>query len=171
LKEATYYLDLSETIGKKKGGARVSESHKTRPKPEKECVLQSDTGNLSKEEIEAVFNTLPVDITFVDKNDTVRYFSQTKGRTFARSKAVVGRKVQQCHPQKSVHIVNQILEAFRKGSRDVAEFWVDLGGKMVHIRYFAVRGKNGNYIGCLEVTQDITSIKKIEGERRLLDWT
>jgi len=171
LKEATYYLDLSETIGTKKGGARVSESHKTRPKPEKECVLQLDTGNLSKEEIEAVFNTLPVDITFVDKNDTVRYFSQTKDRIFARPKAVIGRKVQQCHPQKSVHIVDRILQAFRNGSREVAEFWMNLEGRLIHIRYFPVRNRNGDYIGCLEVTQDITNIKKIEDERRLLDWT
>ena len=137
----------------------------------KESLIQFETGNLSQEEIEAIFDNLPVDITFVDKNDTVRYFSQTKGRIFVRTKAVIGRKVQKCHPQKSVHIVNRILEAFRNGRRDVAEFWMNLEGRLIYIRYFPVRDRNGDYLGCLEVTQDITNIKKIEDERRLLDWT
>ena len=136
-----------------------------------EKLIEFETGNLSKEEIEAVFNTLPVDITFVDKNDTVRYFSQTKDRIFARPKGVIGRKVQKCHPQKSVHIVDRILQAFRNGSREVAEFWMNLEGRLIYIRYFPVRNRNGGYTGCLEVTQDITNIKKIAGERRLLDWT
>ena len=134
-----------------------------------EGVVSLETGSFSIEELEAVFNTLPVDITFVDKNDTVRYFSQSKERVFARTKAVIGRKVQQCHPQKSVHVVNQILEDFRARKRDMAEFWINLKGRLVYIRYFAVRGKEGEYLGCLEVTQDITDIKKIEGEKRLLD--
>jgi len=146
----------------------MGDTHKTHR--ETEGVIALETGNLSKEEIEAVFNTLPVDVTFVDKDDTVRYFSQTKDRLFPRTKAVIGRKVQQCHPQKSVHMVNRILEAFKNGSRDVAEFWMKLEGKLIHIRYFAVRDRNRVYLGCLEVSQDITSIKKIEGEKRLLDW-
>jgi DUF438 domain-containing protein len=87
-----------------------------------------------------------------------------------RTKAIIGRKVQQCHPQKSVHIVNQILESFKKGNRDVAEFWINLKDKLVFIRYFAVKDKNGAYLGCVEVTQDVTNIKKLEGEKRLLDW-
>ncbi len=126
------------------------------------------TGNLSKEEVEAIFNTLPLDITFVDKEDTVRYFSESRERIFPRTKAIIGRKVQQCHPQKSIHVVNQILEDFKSGRRDAAEFWIELGGRLIHIRYFAVRNKSGNYLGSLEVTQDITDIKKIEGEKRLL---
>jgi len=126
-----------------------------------------ETGNLSKEELETILNSLPVDITFVDKEDTVRYFSQSKERIFPRTKAVIGRKVQQCHPEKSIHIVNQILDDFRNGRRDVAEFWIQLKGRLIYIRYFAIR-KNGEYLGCLEVTQDITDIKKIEGEKRLL---
>ena len=146
----------------------MSEKHKTHCETEDNVVFE--TGNLSEEEIEAVFNTLPVDVTFVDKDDTVRYFSQTKDRLFPRTKAVIGRKVQQCHPQKSVHMVNRILEAFKNGSREVAEFWMKLEGQLIHIRYFAVRDRNGVYLGCLEVSQDITSIKKIEGEKRLLDW-
>ncbi len=141
------------------------------PKPEVEGFIQYETGKLSKEEMEAVLDTLPVDITFVDKDDTVRYYNKSKERIFVRTKAVIGRKVQQCHPQKSIHMVNQILEAFKSGKRDIAEFWINVKGRLVHIRYLAVRDKNGEYLGCLEVAQDITNIKKIEGEKRLLDWT
>jgi len=133
-------------------------------------LLQFETGSLSKEELEGVLNTLPVDITFVDKEDAVKYFSKGEERIFVRTKAVIGRKVQQCHPQKSVHIVNKIVEAFKTGKKNVAEFWIQLGDRLVNIRYFAVRDKDGRYLGTMEVTQDITDIKKIEGERRLLDW-
>ncbi len=137
-------------------------------KPEKESVAVFETGNLGIEEIEMVFNSLPVDITFVDKDDTVRYFSQTKDRIFPRTKAVIGRKVQQCHPQKSIHVVNKILEDFRNGTSDKAEFWITMNSRLIYIRYFPVHNKRGVYLGCLEVTQDITDIKKIEGEKRLL---
>ncbi len=137
-------------------------------KTETEGTVRLATGSLSKEEIESIFNTLPVDITFVDRDDRVRYFSQSKERIFVRTKAVLGRKVQQCHPQKSLHAVSQILEDFKSGKRDVAELWINLEGKLIHIRYFPVRNKNGEYLGCLEVTQDLTNIKKIKGEKRLL---
>jgi len=100
----------------------------------------------------------------------VKYFNKAEERTFVRTKAIIGRKVQLCHPQKSIHIVNRILEAFKTGEKDVAEFWINLKNRLIHIRYFAVRNKDGEYLGTLEVTQDITEIKKIEGERRLLDW-
>ncbi|MEM3695143.1 MAG: DUF438 domain-containing protein [Candidatus Bathyarchaeia archaeon] len=133
-------------------------------------ALQFETGTLTKNEIEALLNALPVDITFVDKDDTVRYFNKAEKRIFVRTKAVIGRKVQLCHPQKSIHIVNRILEAFKGGKKDVAEFWINLNNRLIHIRYFAVRDKNGKYLGTMEVTQDITDIKKIEGEKRLLDW-
>jgi len=139
------------------------------PKPEAEGEVTFETGALSIEEIEAILNTLPVDITFVDKEDVVRYFNQSGERIFPRTRAVIGRKVQQCHPQKSIHIVNRILEDFRAGRRDVAEFWIEHKGRFVHIRYFPVHGKDGEYLGTLEVTQDITDIKKLEGEKRLLD--
>ena len=135
-----------------------------------EGVLSFETGSLSKEELEALLDTLPVDITFVDKDDTVKYFNKAEKRVFVRTKAVIGRKVQMCHPQKSIHIVNRILESFRKGEKDVAEFWIAVNNRLVHIRYFAVRDRNGKYLGTMEVTQDITDIKKIEGEKRLLDW-
>ncbi len=135
---------------------------------EKGLLINFETGDLSPEEIEAIFNTLPVDITFVDKDDTVRYFSRSKERIFTRTKAIIGRKIQQCHPQKSIHVVNQILEDFKKGKREVAEFWINFQGRLIYIRYFPVRNEKGEYLGCLEVTQDISDIKKIEGEKRLL---
>ena len=138
------------------------------PPPVEKGKILFETGELSTEELEAVLNTLPVDITFVDKEDKVRYFSQSKERIFPRTKAVIGRKVQQCHPQKSLHVVEQILNDFKKNKRDVAEFWINLKGRLIYIRYFAVRDKNEEYLGCLEVTQDITDIKEIEGEKRLL---
>jgi len=138
--------------------------------PAPESVLQFETGSLSKEEIEAILNALPVDISFVDANDAVKYFNKAEKRIFVRTKAVIGRKVQLCHPQKSVHIVNKILETFKTGKKDVAEFWITMNNRLIHIRYFAVRDKNGKYLGTMEVTQDLTDIKKIEGQKRLLDW-
>jgi len=143
-----------------------------KPKPEAlvavEGLLQFETGALAKDEIDALLKTVPFDITFVDKDDKVKYFN--KSEIFMRTKAVLGRKVQQCHPQKSVHIVNKILASFKNGEKDVAEFWISMKGKMIHIRYFALRDKAGKYLGTMEVTQDITDIREIEGEQRLLDW-
>ena len=126
------------------------------------------TGELKIEVLDAVLNTLPVEITFVDKNDTVRYFNKNGDRIFPRTSAVLGRKVQDCHPKKSLHKVNQILDDFKNNRRDSAEFWIDLDDRKIHIRYFAVRDRNGNYLGCVEVTQDITEIQKIKEEKRLL---
>jgi len=137
-------------------------------KEEKKHMIVFEIGSMSKEELETLLNTLPVDITFVDKEDTVQYFSQSKERIFPRTKAVIGRKVQQCHPQESLHVVNKILEDFKNNKRDIAEFWINLNNRLIYIRYFPVRNKSGDYLGCLEVTQDITDIKKIEGEKRLL---
>ena len=134
----------------------------------KELIFEN--GSPLKEEIEALLESLPVDLTFVDKHDTVKYFNKAQSRIFKRSKAIIGRKIQQCHPHKSIHVVNKILEAFKKGERESAEFWINLNERLIYIRYFAVRDKNGKYLGTLEVTQDITQIKKIEGEKRILDW-
>jgi PAS domain S-box-containing protein len=134
-----------------------------------EHSVSFETGNLFFDEIEAILNTLPVDITFVDRDDKVCYFSQTKERIFLRTPAIIGRKVQQCHPEKSVHMVNRILDDFKEGKRDKAQFWIKLNDRFILIQYFAVRNKKGTYLGCLEVTQDITEIKKLEGEKRLLD--
>ncbi|MBC7220528.1 DUF438 domain-containing protein [Candidatus Bipolaricaulota bacterium] len=139
------------------------------PIPAPEFRLRFPTGEFTPQELEAVLNTLPVDITFVDRDDRVRYFSASKDRIFVRTEAVLGRKVQDCHPQKSVHVVERILADFKAGRRDVAEFWIAFGGRFVYIRYFPVRGRGGEYLGTVEVTQDIGPIQKISGERRLLD--
>jgi hypothetical protein len=112
---------------------------------------------------------LPVDISFVDENDTVRYYSATAERIFPRSPGVIGRKVQNCHPSKSVDVVERILAAFRSGERDEAAFWIESQGRFIHIRYFAMRDKRGAYRGALEVTQDATALRALRGERRLLD--
>ncbi|MFH1760200.1 MAG: PAS domain-containing protein, partial [bacterium] len=143
---------------------------------EKEATMPSneiklDTGALLPDQINLIINHLPVEISFIDPNDEVRFYSHSKGeRIFPRSPGVIGRKVQKCHPPKSVHLVEKILNAFKDGSKDSADFWINLKGRMVYIRYFAVKDNNGAYQGTLEVTQDITEIKKISGERRLLDW-
>lgn len=131
--------------------------------------IRFETGLLLPEEITQIFNTLPVDITFVDKEGTVKYFSQTKDRIFPRPKTVIGRKVTNCHPPASVHIVEQIVEDFKSGRKDVEEFWIKMGDRYVYIRYFAVRDGNGVYMGTLEVTQDIKPLQEITGEKRLLD--
>ena len=126
------------------------------------------TGEIRKEVLAAVLDALPVEISFVDENDTVRYFNKNGDRIFPRPPAVIGRKVQDCHPKKSLHKVNQILDDFKNNKRSSAEFWINLKGRKIYIRYFAVRGKDGKYLGCLEVSQDITEIQKIKGEKRLL---
>lgn len=138
-------------------------------KPGSRGEIALETGHFSRKELEAVLDALPVDITFVDKNDRVRYFNQAEDRIFVRTKAILGRTVQNCHPSKSVDIVNRIVEAFKRGERDSAEFWIDMDGRKIYIRYFPV-WKDGEYLGVIEVTQDITSLKDIEGQRRLLDW-
>jgi DUF438 domain-containing protein len=132
-------------------------------------LLHLDTGALTAHEINRLLTHLPVDITYVDKDDTVRFFSETKERVFPRSPAIIGRKVQKCHPPASVHRVQRIVDDFRAGRRDEAEFWIQMQGKFIHIRYFAVRDQEGEYQGTLEVTQDVTHIRSLEGERRLLD--
>ena len=125
------------------------------------------TGNIGKEVLDAVLNALPVEISFVDENDTVRYFNKNGDRIFPRPPAVIGKKVQDCHPKKSLHKVSQILADFKNNKRSSSEFWIDLKNRKVYIRYFAVRDKSGKYLGCLEVSQDITDIQKIKGEKRL----
>ena len=126
-------------------------------------------GFLNKAELDGIFLTLPIDLTFIDSNDRVRYFSGGE-RIFPRTKTVLGRPVQNCHPPDSVDVVNSILEEFKSGNREEAEFWISMGPKFVHIMYFPVRNGEGEYLGTLEVTQDIKEIQELEGERRLLDW-
>lgn len=128
-----------------------------------------EPGPLSLVELQSILDSLPVDISFVDTEHRVRYFNETKERIFTRTKAVIGRTVEGCHPDKSLHMVNAILDDFAAGKRDKAEFWIQMGGKFIHIRYFPVHDRSGKYLGCLEVTQDLTEIKKLEGQKRLLD--
>ena len=132
--------------------------------------VQMPTGTFSVDEMIGLFSTLPFDVTFVDKDDTVRYFSPGKDRIFERTRAILGRKVQYCHPPKSVHIVNKIVADFKSGKQERARFWINMGGKMIYIVYYAVRDDKGEYIGTLEVTQDVTEIRQLEGERRLLAY-
>lgn len=139
------------------------------PAPSAEFRLRLPTGEFTPEELEALLNALPVDITFVDREDRVRYFNASADRIFVRTPAVLGRRVQDCHPQKSVHVVEKILADFKAGRRDVAAFWIPFGGRFVYIRYFPVRGRSGEYLGTLEVSQDIGPIQRISGEKRLLD--
>lgn len=130
--------------------------------------LTLDTGALTADQVNLLLTHLPVDISFVDENDTVVYYSATPERIFPRTPGVIGRMVQNCHPPKSLDVVNQILKAFREGSRDAAEFWIESNGKFIHIRYFAMRDGGGKYRGCLEVSQDVTGIRALRGEKRLL---
>ncbi len=123
----------------------------------------------STETLEAILDALPVEVSFVDDADTVRYYSKGDKRIFKRTPAVIGRKVQDCHPPKSLYKVEQVISDLKSGKRDVAEFWIELGGRKIYIRYFPVRDKAGKYLGTLEVTQDITDIQKINGQKRLLD--
>ena len=128
------------------------------------------SGLLSVEQIRLLFNHLPVDITFVDENNKARYFSTPKKRIFPRTNAIIGRDVKNCHPPESVHIVEQIIEAFRKGEKDIATFYIKMKGEYVLIQYFAIHDEKGNYKGVIEVSQEISEIKNIQGEKRLLDW-
>ncbi len=126
--------------------------------------------NLSQEQLERILEAIPVEISFVDENDLVRFWNKHETRIFKRPTSVIGKSVQNCHPKQSVDKVNQVLSDLKSGKRDSAEFWINLGEKQVYIRYFVVRAKTGKYLGTLEATQDITEIKKIEGEKRLLQY-
>ncbi len=133
-------------------------------------MFVAETGRMTLEQVLLVFNHLPVDITVVDENDRVLFFNKPKERFFPRSPAIVGRSVNNCHPPESVHIVEEIVETFRKGERDTAIFWIELKGRFILIQYFALRNDDGEYKGVMEVSQDATEIRKLEGQRRLLNW-
>lgn len=129
-----------------------------------------DEGYLTPEQVNFIFKFLPVDITYVDENDRVVFYNRGDDRVFPRSAGIIGREVKFCHPPKSVDQVLKILEEFKAGRQDTAEFWIQFKGKFIHIRYFAVRDDNQVYKGVIEMSQDITDIKKLEGDKRLLDW-
>ena len=138
-------------------------------RPSNNGYIEFDTGILLPGEINAMLNTLPIDITFVDKEGTVKYFSQGKERIFSRPKTIIGRQVQNCHPPASVHIVEGIVNDLKSGKKEHEDFWIKMGDKYVYIRYFAVRNKDGEYLGVVEVTQDIKPIQEITGEKRLVE--
>ena len=133
-----------------------------------EGIIKLPSGELKTEELTALLNTLPFDITFVDEKDEVKYFSEGKDRAFPRTRTIIGRNVSNCHPPASVHIVEKIVEDFKSGRKDEEDFWIRMGNKYILIRYYAVRNEAGKYLGVAEVTQDIDEIQKITGEKRLM---
>ena len=154
------YVDPTPLLtGPKEDSVRIAEG-----------LADLGTGFLSPSQIILMMENLPVDITYIDENDEVRYFSGVKHRIFPRSRSIICRKVQNCHPPSSVHIVNEIVDAFRSGEREVAEFWIQMRGRFIHIRYFAMRDEHGIYRGTIEVSQDVTGIRELTGEQRLLEW-
>lgn len=133
--------------------------------------VQLPTGSLSIEELQAILNTLPVDITFVDRNDKVKYFSQSADRIFQRNRAILNRDVRHCHPPASAHIVDKIVDDFRSGRANRAPFWINKGGRFIHIEYFALRNEQGEFLGTLEVSHDLTNYRSLEGEQRILNYS
>lgn len=132
--------------------------------------IKTDTGELNFEQLELLLNALPLDITLIDEDNKVRYFNKATDRVFPRSSAVIGRDVRNCHPSSSVDVVNKIIEALRHNEKDQAEFWIQMKGHFIYIKYIALRNTKGEYKGCLEVTQMVEKIRALEGERRLLEW-
>lgn len=149
-----------------------------KPDGMEESVRESDNGDLihlksgsfTKEELNAILNTLPIDMTFVDRNDKVKYFSQGKERIFQRNRAILNRDVLLCHPPSSAGIVEKILDDFSNNKANSAPFWIQMGGKFIHIEYFPLKNEMGDYIGTLEVSQDLTEKRKLEGEQRILSY-
>jgi DUF438 domain-containing protein len=140
------------------------------PEASDQAYVDLGTGRLNVEQVDMILRHLPIEISFVDAEGFVRYYSDTEERLFPRTPGAIGRHVENCHPQKSLHMVREILEKFAAGERNVAEFWIEMQGRFIHIRYFAVHNGAGEYLGCLEVTQDISEIRALQGQRRLLEW-
>ncbi len=150
----------------------AADVHKIQPSPSKasEKDLNLDIGSLTLEQINIMLKNLPVDLTFVNEKDEVAYYSDAEDRIFPRSRGIIGRSVQKCHPPNSVHVVEDILQKFKSGEKNIAEFWIQLEGNFILIRYFAMRDNNGKYVGTLEVSQEVSHIRALEGERRLVQW-
>jgi uncharacterized protein len=133
-------------------------------------IVRLPSGSFTIEELTALLNTLPIDITFVDRNDKVKFFTQGEHRIFDRNRAILGRDVRMCHPPQSVHIVDQILADFKSGKENNAPFWIQMGGKFIYINYYPLRDKEGKYLGTFEFSQDLTELRALEGEQRLLSY-
>jgi DUF438 domain-containing protein len=132
--------------------------------------IQLPSGSFSAEELLAILNTLPLDMTFVDKDDKVKYFSQGAERIFQRNRAILNRDVRHCHPPASAHIVDKIIEDFRSGRQNSAPFWIKMGDKMIYIEYYALRNNKGEYLGTLEVSHNVAPYRELEGEQRILSY-
>jgi uncharacterized protein len=151
-------------------GADTRRRYQTLAREITQGSIEDLSAALDRSVVAAILNTLPIELSFVDADDCVRYFShENHAKIFPRSRGVIGMKVQNCHPPKSLHMVEQILVDFKAGRRQSADFWIDLADKKLHIRYFAVHGQHGEYLGCLETVQDITGVQKLSGQKRLLD--
>ncbi|WP_440876449.1 DUF438 domain-containing protein [Thalassotalea sp. PLHSN55] len=133
-------------------------------------LIKMDEGYMSTEQLNLMLKFMPVDLTYVDENDHVIFYNRGENRVFPRSAGIIGREVKFCHPPKSVNVVLDIVEAFKAGTQDNAEFWIDFKDRKIHIRYFAIRNEEGDYKGVIEMSQDITDILKIDGQKRLLEW-
>lgn len=133
-------------------------------------TVRLPTGSFSVDELASLFTTLPIDLTFVDKDDKVKFFSHGPNRVFSRNRAILGRDVRMCHPPGSVHIVDTIIEDFKSGKENSAAFWINFQGRFIYIEYFAMRGSEGGYLGTVEFTQDLTKLRQLEGEQRLLNY-
>ena len=159
--------DTSEKLGQ---GQPLPQDGTASVSADTESSISLDVGSLTGEQINIMLKNIPLDITYVDENDKVLYYSQGRERLFPRSPAVIGRSVQNCHPPKSVHIVEKIVESFKKKEKTEAEFWLTMNDRFIHIRYFPLYDEDGVYKGVLEASQDVTDIRSLKGERRLLDW-
>ncbi|MDD3928847.1 MAG: PAS domain-containing protein [Sphaerochaeta sp.] len=146
----------------------LAPNEQARENPALRGVFSTITGSLDQQELEQIFSVLPLDIAFIDRDDRVKFYSDPPHRIFPRSPQVIGRLVQNCHPPKSVGTVQAILDSFKEGREDTAEFYLHMQGKFVHIQYYAVRSMDGSYLGTLEVTQDATHLRNLSGEKRLL---
>lgn len=140
-----------------------------RKEKEAEGYIELPSGDFTHQELEAMLNTLPFDITFVGANDEVRYFSEGKERAFPRTRSIIGRNVSNCHPPASVHVVEKLIDDFKSGHKDHEDFWIKAGPQFILIRYFALRDDDGKYLGVIEITQNIQPLQEITGEKRLLD--
>lgn len=163
------YFNVTPRDTWKPADEETSEKAEAPKEMDADGLIFLSTGALTQEQINLMLTHLPIDVTLVDEHDRVRYFTQGRERIFDRSPAIIGREVTKCHPPQSVHKVQVILDDFRSGTRDVAEFWIQMGGEFIHIRYFALHNNQGEYKGCIEVSQNVTGIRALEGEKRLLD--
>jgi DUF438 domain-containing protein len=162
--------ELEKAQGSRAAAADEDAPPVAAPGAEASGEIPLDVGALIPQQINLMLKNLPIDVTYVDENDRVLYYSQGRERIFPRSPAVIGRAVQNCHPPNSVHVVEKILESFKRKEKDTAEFWLTLNDRFVHIRYFALYDQEGAYRGVVEVSQDVTDIRALKGQKRLLDW-